>query len=412
MSKPATVFEWASSGTKTDPGSGRYASGFAKERVPYEWVNWLLDLIAQWFLFLTRRSDQLDNWLTSLGQTPDDTTVGQLTSNFASEIFYAREYARTAACLAAIRSGTPGTGTPNYKAATLGKNGTRYVTVAAGASGVLEYSNNYGVAFTSASAAGGYSGTFNGLAYSDADGLFVAVGTSGEIQTSPDGITWTHRTAGSAYAGTFHSVTYAPSIDLFVAVGASGEIQSSPDGVTWTHRTPAASFSGTFNSVVWSPALSMFCAVGANGEIQTSTNGTAWTHRTAGSSYSGSFLDVAAGYVRYGGHAAFVAVGSGTEIQASADGVTWVHVGLWDSGVTAIGDCTAVAIPSWGPVVVAIDNTDGACEFLIGDLVTSFLRVPTKLTYTMNAFSKSQAYPTNVAQLLVAVGSSGQIGLI
>ena len=57
------------------------------------------------------------------------------------------------------------------------------------------------------------------------EGLFVSVGTSGTILTSPDGNSWTKRTSGTSKG--LWEVTYGNG--LFVTVGESGTIFTSPD---------------------------------------------------------------------------------------------------------------------------------------------------------------------------------------
>lgn len=170
-------------------------------------------------------------------------------------------------------------------------------------------------------AAASYTAAFRAVAWDAALG-FAAVGTNGEIQTSPFGDVWTHHAAPGSYTGTFRSVCCNGS--LFVAVGdapVSGlaQIHTSPDGVTWTARTAANSFNQSLRAVGWNSTLNLFIAVGDSGEIQTSGNGTTWTHRAAGSSYAGQFLAVASS----GG--TIVIAGSGGEIQVSTNGTTWTR---------------------------------------------------------------------------------------
>jgi len=71
-----------------------------------------------------------------------------------------------------------------------------------------------------------------------ANGIFVAVGPNGAINTSPDDITWTTRNSGTT--SNLYSATYAAG--YFVVVGDNGTILSSVDGTTWTARD-----SGTTN---------------------------------------------------------------------------------------------------------------------------------------------------------------------
>jgi hypothetical protein len=185
--------------------------------------------------------------------------------------------------------------------------------VAVGENGTIQRSID-AVTWIAATAAGGYTQTFFGVCRNS--GFCVAVGASGEIQTSANnGVTWLHRTPAGGYSSVFLDVCSSGS--LYVAVGASGEIQTSPDGVTWTHRTPAASYSGTWNGVTWTG--SQFVAVGSGGEIQTSPDGITWTHRAAAGSYTGAWSKVAAS------PSLIVAVGANGEIQTSPTGVTWTE---------------------------------------------------------------------------------------
>ena len=84
--------------------------------------------------------------------------------------------------------------------------------------------------------ASGTTKALNSIAYGN--GLFVAVGDTGTILTSPDGITWTQRTSGTRRC--FRNVAYGNS--LYVAVGDTGTILTSPDGITWTQRTSGSTY--------------------------------------------------------------------------------------------------------------------------------------------------------------------------
>lgn len=215
----------------------------------------------------------------------------------------------------------------------------------------------------------GHSGYFNAITYGN--GLFVAVGSNGVIQTSPDGVTWTARTAGGGYTGIFRSVVWVEDLGLFVAVGDAGGPQTSPDGVTWTQRSfnsilgartvvygdgllVAASSSGSevevsTDGITWTnhalttpivgPAGAfgggVFVLVGISGAIRSSDDGINWTARTADGGFTGNFTGVAYG------HGLFVAVGTGGEIQTSPDGVTWTRR---QSGLGASFSADSVAL--------------------------------------------------------------------
>lgn len=112
--------------------------------------------------------------------------------------------------------------------------------------------------------------TLNGAVWGS--GLYVAVGDSGDIVTSPDGVTWTSRPSTSSqdlFDVAWNGVR-------FVAVG-DDVILSSEDGVTWTFRTQTNS--GRVGSVAWGNG--QFIAVGESaggteGLLMTSADGILW----------------------------------------------------------------------------------------------------------------------------------------
>ncbi len=176
-------------------------------------------------------------------------------------------------------------------------------------------------------------GYLYGVAYGNS--VFVAVGSSGTVLTSPDGITWTARTAAEANYWT--SVTYGNG--LFVAVANSGtnRVMTSPDGITWTARTAPAKM---WRDLIY--ANNIFVAVagdyGGTQNVMTSPDGVTWTSRTAPST---EFISVTYG------NGLFVAVGflgSGTKIASSPDGITWAtrrSTGTYRTVVYANGLFTA-----------------------------------------------------------------------
>jgi len=96
------------------------------------------------------------------------------------------------------------------------------------------------------------------------DGLYVAVGSSGTLTTSPDGITWTTRTSGFGSTQIF-GVTHGDG--LYVAVGSSGVLTTSPDGITWTSRTSGF---GTTSILGVTYGDGLYVAVGESGTLTTS----------------------------------------------------------------------------------------------------------------------------------------------
>jgi len=254
-----------------------------------------------------------------------------------------------------------------------------------GASGEIQTSDDQGFTWTQRTSDGPFAGTLLGVGY-DGSGLFCIVGSTGEIQTSPDGITWTARTAAGAYAGTWQNVDHDQS-GLWVAVGASGELQTSADGITWTQRTvpggPGTLQGLRFANSLWvtadgsdlwtspdaitwtlrstinilaidySPELDRWVAVGgAANLVSSSEDGITWTARTPPTGVTVGITDV----IYSSAAGAFVAVGGGAaepNVLISFDGISWKAV-EWESANAG------VAIQTNGQVFMAGTGDTGA----------------------------------------------------
>src|SRR5206468_2657588 len=94
------------------------------------------------------------------------------------------------------------------------------------------------------------------IVYAPEKPLFVAVGNSGALQTSPDGKTWTSRTSGTT--NTIFAVAWSPSQSIFVLGDTAGLVRSSPDGITWTSRTTPFGGSEICEEIIWVEQLSLF----------------------------------------------------------------------------------------------------------------------------------------------------------
>lgn len=117
----------------------------------------------------------------------------------------------------------------------------------------------------------------NGAAYSPAYNRFVAVGRVASLGTiiysNDSGTTWIDTSIGSF---DHNSVAYGNGI--FVAVGASGQIYSSADGITWTAQS-----SGTSAALLKVFFLKdRFFALGTSGTIISSTNAIQWINISPG----------------------------------------------------------------------------------------------------------------------------------
>lgn len=194
------------------------------------------------------------------------------------------------------------------------------------------------------------SSVLSGVAYGG--GLYVAVGLSGAIFTSPDGIQWTQRQSNTTEW--LQGVAYGNG--RFVAVGSGGTIVTSEDGLTWTSRAGGA---GVFLEGV-TYGGGRFVAVGVSGgsgKILTSEDGLTWSAATA----PGGVQELRG--VAYG-NGAYVAVGGlageggGGALVTSPDTVTWA---VYDPGVgflraVTYGGGLFVAVGNGGAALTSVDG--------------------------------------------------------
>jgi len=149
--------------------------------------------------------------------------------------------------------------------------------------------------------------------------LFVATG-DGTVLTSTDGDTWVEAaTPPNAFNDAV--VWGGGSANVFVTVGLSGRIYSSPDGNVWTRRFPNTDTTYVqleLHDVVWTGTR--FVAVGQQGQIFTSDDGLEWRIVASGSDLNGIAHD--------GSH--FIAVGGSGRIAVSDDADSWEYRHLGD----------------------------------------------------------------------------------
>lgn len=114
---------------------------------------------------------------------------------------------------------------------------------------------------------------FNSVAFGN--GLYVAVGDRGVIQTSPDGVNWTQRlSSGTSGEPNLYKVIFAGG--RFVAVGDANSILTSTDGITWIAAYSGGG--GNLYGVAWSGTH--YLAVGPN-SMNSSVDGITWTRSNA-----------------------------------------------------------------------------------------------------------------------------------
>jgi hypothetical protein len=158
-----------------------------------------------------------------------------------------------------------------------------------------------------------------GAAYGN--GVFVATGDSGHIETSPDGITWTAR-SGALGGAVLDTLVFANGQFIAASSTNGGGVETSPDGITWTGH----GVSGTWQVFAITYAAGLYVALiydnsgTPTSAVVTSPDLVTWTTRSTGfsSSITAWAITYAAGL--------FVVVGGGTNItriETSPDGITW-----------------------------------------------------------------------------------------
>ncbi len=219
--------------------------------------------------------------------------------------------------------------------ASSGVNG-QVLTVDTSASTGLKWATaSTGTTWTSRQTANG-NGNLISIAYNGSN-LYVAVGSSGVLYSSPDGITWTSRTSGFG-STQIQKVIYGNSV--WVAIGNGGLISSSSDGITWTLRTSNFS-TNNFRDIHF--ANSLFVAVGAGGGATNtgglvySSDGTTWTRKSQTLSNCGDTYNS----VTYNGTNWLIStVGGATAnaIYASTPSGTWTEFAI----ATSVSQCFVV----------------------------------------------------------------------
>jgi len=151
-------------------------------------------------------------------------------------------------------------------------------------------------------------------------GLYVAVGTSSAIYTSPDAITWTIRS--SPVAMDFTDIAFANSVFIAVGSGAGDEVIRSADGINWTTVTTAPGpLSGSLGIAYGSGRW----VISASGKSSVSTdNGLVWA------TYTVSELAFANGISFANGRFVTTTLAG---IVYSADGQTWTVVEIAATGI-------------------------------------------------------------------------------
>ena len=221
------------------------------------------------------------------------------------------------------------------------------------------------------------SGTGNNLSdVTYGQSLYVAVGQTSTILTSPDGVTWTSRSAPTSMS-LIDDIAFANGV--FVACGlATNPIIYSADGITWSigsGPSPATAKGVAYGNSKW--------VVVASGAVYISTNnGVSWTTTISIAALNNvTSLSFANGY--------FIASTSTPTLVRSSDGLTWTDV--TPSGAGQFVDITFVR-----PYYVALDVTG---QIFISEDGTSW-------TKTRDADGDTWKTITSGDGMMVAVASS------
>ncbi len=271
-----------------------------------------------------------------------------------------------------------------------------------------------GSTLTARTAAGGYVSAFHDVIWHLASSKFVAVGQTGEVQTSPSpGTTWTQRVTSGGVAGTaaVQRIAQNASGRLTAIAGAGGKTITSTDAVSWAANTPInlGTWEGTSiacdqNSGVWLVSGAPSFAPDRTNTLYRSTDGLAWTlvNVTSVLSANEGIVEVLAS--PSGGFVAKVIDGgdSTQAILASDDGLTWVRADDI-TNISAFALAAAkhgyAATPQSGAVLNNIHASSDGYSWRFN-----------LLTNVFKAHSRLQALKTNNTWCWLALGSGGDAG--
>jgi hypothetical protein len=184
-------------------------------------------------------------------------------------------------------------------------------------------------------------------------GLTPVAGTASKIMHSTNGTTWALRSIGSSNTKAVSFIRWDPSGARFVALVSTGECYTSPDGITWTSRTVPAGLS----AVTWkglAVSSTGFCVATANATTNYMTSndgGTTWVQRTG--PVTGAGVTYAPGLnVTISGATGVFAWGL---THVSTDGISWSSTTLAPPA-SASGVCKLLGM---GPMFVAVTTQIG-----------------------------------------------------
>ncbi len=193
--------------------------------------------------------------------------------------------------------------------------------------------------------------------------LFVAVGESGTILTSPDGLAWTARVSGTTRWLT--SVTYVTG--QFIAVGEAATVLASPDGITWIPRTVTTNPNAPrLNALTYGNGT--YLAVAEDGSSYTSPDTLTWRSEA-------NRLPRARGLVFAYGH--FVVTGEAGSVSTSLNASSFTSRGTTTSAFlesVAYARRTFVAVGARGLVLTSPSAERWIARPLPASAASTYLR--------------------------------------
>lgn len=268
MRRPNGIFEWATDGDNIEePSSGRKAEGWLPAtRPPAQFFNWILNLVGQWIVWLSARSESLDAAHAAHAFDLNDALVAGHTSS----------------CVAANDDGSlvvsVGRGTVD------------------GDGGHLAWSDDYGRTFTNAGEDPSAIGDARLTHVHFGGGKFVAAGSvwttspSNQIRVlvTDDGINTTHAEIDvdfdTAYVvdGCYDSWNGVHYLAISGGGSSNNVLKSEDDGVTWSSSmtstgNPSGLAVDTFGRAVVVGAFS-----GSKASYSTSDLGASWVAQDSG----------------------------------------------------------------------------------------------------------------------------------
>jgi hypothetical protein len=227
--------------------------------------------------------------------------------------------------------------------------------------------------------------------------IYVVLGNSGDIWTSPDSINWTKRTNPDTTNRDLRGVTFGGG--QFVAVGSAPAadggslILTSPDGITWTQRSTVPV---TRNLTGVAYGNGAYVATTPGGVVLTSLDTITWTQRSIG-------IFQRLNGIAFGG-GRFVAVGNERTVVTSADGISWTIRG----GIPTTIVRTLNAVTHDGSKFIAVSSDPSGQRDSGSGMMTS----PEGINWTQQTVPVNQPLlgVTAAGGLIVAVGSGGPSG--